>query len=60
MKESLSIFFKALKITVAIILALCLAWIFIIGQPMKLVEGIVQVVKCGWDSEVENGFTCDK
>lgn len=57
------LFFKVCKVFVAV----CLAWIFIIGQPMKLVEAgqifcqsIYQGINCSLSSDAKTGFTCDK
>jgi hypothetical protein len=48
-----------IKICKAILIA-SLVWIFLIGQPKQLWLGAVQILNCGWSSEVENVYTCDK
>lgn len=48
----------AYKLCKALVVAAIL-WICIIGQPMKLVEGLYQGFVHGWSSQCKDGFKCD-
>lgn len=55
----LRIISKVCKVFVGV----CLAWIFIFGQPSKFLDigvTIYQGFHCGWSAEVENPYTCDR
>lgn len=52
-----------LKKAILFIIAANLAWICLFGQPYELHEiplGIYQGFNCGWDSVVEDVWTCDR
>lgn len=50
----------ACKVIFLSFIGVSLAFSLLFGRPLSLVEAIHQGFKCGWSSEVENPWTCDK
>jgi hypothetical protein len=51
------------KVILLCFIGVSLVWGFTFGQPAKLLNlplGVYQGFNCGWNSEVENIWTCDK
>lgn len=55
--------FRRILIGVGFFIAANLVWIFAFGRPKELLNipiGLYQGFSCGWDSVVQDVFTCDR
>lgn len=46
------------KVILLWVVVVVICWITLVGQPMRLVEGVFQGLHCGWSSQVEDVWNC--